>query len=86
MKDLIKVDKPINLSQLDLELNGLGLVANINDALEVSSIGLADSNTATMDELQKCIDAHVAVFDEPNLEDKLKAMGINIDELKAALK
>jgi len=82
MKQLITVNKPINLEQLDKEFNGKGLVANINDQLEVASVGLADDNDGLMDDLQKCIDNHNAIFPKPTLEEKLMSMGLDIDDLK----
>ncbi len=82
---MIKVDKLINLEQLDKELNGKGLVAPVDDQLKVIAVGLAENNPATYEELQAAIDNHVAVFTEPTIEEKLASVGVSFDDLKAAL-
>jgi len=82
---MIKVNKPINLAQLDLELNGKGLNAILDDNKNIIEVGLADNNDATEAELKAAIDAHIAVFEELSISEKLAKVGLNIDDLRAAL-
>jgi len=82
---MINVNKPINLEQLDKELNGQGLVAPVGENLNVIAVGLAENNSATYEELQIAIDNHIAVFTEPTVAEKLASVGLSIEELKAAL-
>lgn len=81
----MKINKAINLYQLDQELNGKGLNATLDDNKNIIEITLADNNDATEAELQAAIDAHVAQFTEPTVEEKLASVGLNLDDLKAAL-
>jgi hypothetical protein len=82
---MINVNKPINLEQLDKELNGQGLVAPVDENLNVIAVGLAENNSATYEELQIAINNHIAVFTEPTVAEKLASVGLSIEELKAAL-
>ena len=59
---MIKVNKPINLQQLDGELNGKGLIAEVDANKNVTSVGLADNNDASEAQLLAAIDAHLALF------------------------
>ena len=83
---MIKVNKEINLSQLDKELNGLGLIS-INDVDgNVLEVGLAQDNDTTEAELKAAIDAHIALLTpELTVADKLASVGLSLDDLKAAL-
>ena len=54
--------KKINLSQLDKELGGQGLVADFNDETK-KLIQPADNSTITEKELEDAIKAHVAIDD-----------------------
>jgi hypothetical protein len=58
---MIKVNKAINLEQLDKELNGLGLLSSLDEAGNIIEIGLADYNTATENQLEIAIENHVAI-------------------------
>jgi len=82
---MIKVNKPINLAQLDLELNGKGLNAILDDNKNIIEVGLADNNDATEAQLQAVIDAHIAEFEELTISEKLEKVGLNLNDLKAAL-
>jgi hypothetical protein len=82
---MIKVNKLVNLEQLDKELNGKGLIAEVDENKKVTAVGLADNNDATEDDLQSAIAAHKAVFVEPSIEDKLASVGLSVSDLKAAL-
>jgi hypothetical protein len=82
---MIKVNKAINLEQLDKELNSKGLIASLDDAGNILEIGLADENAATVAELQKAVDNHLAVFHEPTIAEQLAKAGISIADLKAEL-
>ena len=81
----MKVDKLINLKQLDQELNGKGLNATLDDDKKIIEVTLADNNDATEAELKAAIDAHQALFSEPTIEDKLASVGLNLADLKSAL-
>ena len=83
---MIEVNKKINLVQLDNELNGLGLICSYNENNEISEIGLAENNSATEEELQSAIDAHIAKPNpQPTIEQKLASVGLNLNDLKTAL-
>ena len=86
---MIKVNKKINLSQLDKELNGLGLNANLIDG-EIVEVYLTEHNTATEAQLKAAIDAHIAIDEvaiqaqvKANAEGKLAALGLTTDDLRA---
>jgi hypothetical protein len=86
---MIKVNKPINLKQLDIELNDLGLIATVNENKEIIEVGLAENNTATEVELKAAVDAHIAI-DEVAAKAQAKAellerLGITADEAKLLL-
>ena len=83
---MLKVDKKINLGQLDNELNGLGLICNYDENNEIDEVGLAENNPATEAELKSAIDAHIAEpIPKPTIEQKLASVGLNLDDLKSAL-
>lgn len=83
---MIKVNKAINLEQLDKEINGKGLVATVaDDKTTVLEVGLADGNDATELQLTEAIKVHKALFVEPSIEDKLASVGLSLVDLKAAL-
>ena len=82
---MITVTKKINLEQLDKELNGQGLIGAVDENLEIIAVGLAEGNKASQAQLQAAINAHLAVFTEPTLEDKLASVGLSLTELKTAL-
>jgi hypothetical protein len=90
---MITVNKKINLSQLDKELNGLGLNGQLNEDGEIIAVACADDNNATQAELQAAIDAHVAGPTEDEVRilnreqgiSKLKELGFTDDEIKALL-
>jgi hypothetical protein len=76
--------KEINLSQLDKELGGFGLCMNEENPNE-KIIGIADESLLTLAKLVDGITAHIAVFTEPTVAEKLASVGLSIEELKAAL-
>lgn len=77
--------KEINLSQLDKELGGEGLVADFNDS-ENKIIKPADNSTKTEKQLEAAIKAHVALPNpEPTIEQKLASVGLSLGDLKTAL-
>jgi hypothetical protein len=77
--------KEINLSQLDKELGGKGLVADFNDA-DKKLILPADNSDVTEAQLEAGIAAHIALPDpELTVADKLAKVGLSVDEIKAAL-
>lgn len=82
----MKINKPINLQQLDQELNGKGLNATLDKNKNIIEITLADNNDANEEELANAINAHIAkATPEPSIEQKLASVGLTIDDLKAAL-
>lgn len=82
---MIKVNKKINLEQLDKELGANGLVASMDNDNQVIAVGLASNSTITQEQLADGIKTHKAVFTEPTVAEKLQDAGISIDELKTAL-
>lgn len=87
---MIKVNKPINLKQLDIELNDLGLIATVNENREIIEVGLAENNTATEAELKTAIAAHLAVDEaqaraeaKAAAQAKLAALGLTVEDLTA---
>lgn len=86
---MIKVNKKINLSQLDKELNGLGLNANLING-EIVEVYLTEHNTATEAQLEATINAHIAIDEaavkaeaKATAEAKLAALGLTTEDLKA---
>ena len=84
------VNKKINLSQLDKELNGLGLNASHNADGNIIEVTLADNNTATEAQLKSAINAHIAIDEvavkaqaKAAAEGKLAALGLTTDDLRA---
>ena len=76
--------KEINLAQLDKELGSKGLVANFTDP--ASKVILpAEGNDISENQLEEAIDNHIALFEEPTIEQKLAIVGLNLDDLKTAL-
>ena len=86
---MIKVNKKINLAQLDKELNGLGLNASLNENKEIVEVSLTENNNATEAQLKAAIDAHIAI-DEIAARATQKAallerLGISEDEARLLL-
>jgi hypothetical protein len=82
---MIKVNKKINLYQLDQEYNGQGLIASLDEAGEIWQIGLADNNQGNETELAEFITNHLAQFVVPTIQEKLQSIGVSLDDLKNAL-
>lgn len=83
---MIKVDKLINLEQLDKEINGKGLIAVVDDNLNITAVGLADNNDATEQDLINAVQNHVAQpVSGATIEQKLASVGLSVNDLKAAL-
>jgi hypothetical protein len=85
----MKVNKKINLWQLDQELNGKGLNATLNENKEIIEVTLADNNDATEAQLESAIAAHIAI-DEAEAKATQKAallerLGITEDEARLLL-
>jgi hypothetical protein len=80
------VNKKINLSQLDKELNGQGLNGTLDENGETVEVFLADNNNATEAQLKDAIDNHIAIDDtKAKTEQKaalLNRLGLTEDELK----
>jgi hypothetical protein len=76
--------KAINLGQLDKELGGKGLIADLNDDNK-KLILPSENSDVTEAELEAAIATHVAQSSEPSIEDKLANAGLSIADLKAAL-
>ena len=85
--------KAINLDQLDKELGGKGLCADLNDPKKKIIIP-AENSTITEDELKEAIAAHVAEPDEIEIRQlnfdegvaKLIQLGFTDQQIKALLK
>ena len=84
--------KEINLSQLDNELGGQGLIANFED-LDNKIIKPADNSSVTETQLEAAIAAHIAQPTEEEIRVlnrqegivKLKELGFTDDQITALL-
>ena len=77
-------DKVINLIQLDNELGNQGLSMN-EENQNAKVITTADGSSVTQKQLEDAVKNHNAVFVEPSVVEKLASVGLNLDDLKAAL-
>ena len=85
----MKVNKKINLSQLDQELNCKGLNGTLDENNNIIEVTLADNNDATEAQLKAAIAAHIAI-DEAKIraaekQALLDRLGITADEAKLLL-
>jgi hypothetical protein len=82
---MAKISKEINLGQLSKELGDKGLIANFNDPKD-KIILPADGVVLSNQELETAINNHVALpVPELTVEQKLASVGLNLEDLKAAL-
>ena len=81
---MIIVNKPINLNQLDIEINSKGLIAQLDDFGNITEVGLAENNDATESQLQDAVNNHIADF-TPTKAALLERLGITEDEAKLLL-
>jgi hypothetical protein len=82
----MKVNKEINLAQLDFELNSKGLNGILDGAGNIIEVTLTENNDATEAQLGAAIDAHIAINANVAKEAavaKLAALGLTTDDLKA---
>jgi hypothetical protein len=82
----MKVNKKINLAQLDVELNGKGLNGILDNFGNIIEVTLTENNDATEAELKAAIDVHIAIDTNVAKEAavaKLTALGLTADDLKA---
>ena len=77
-------NKEINLSQLDKETGGKGLIGNFNDA-DKKLVLPADNNDLTEAQLEAAIAAHLANVEVLTVADKLASVGLSVTDLKEAL-
>jgi hypothetical protein len=77
-------NKEINLAQLDKESGGKGLIGDFNDT-DKKLILPADNNDITEAQLEAAIAAHIANVETLTVAEKLASVGLNLDDLKAAL-
>lgn len=89
---MIKFDKPENLNGAQLldELSAVGIILDkIKQAPVIDGNGdfWLDIESADEDKAAEVVAAHngTTVASEPTIEDKLASVGLNIDDLKAAL-
>ena len=89
---MITTSKKINLKQLDEELGGFGLIADLNDPKK-QLIGAADNSPITDEQIRAAVDAHIA---KPTDEEvrilnrqegiaKLKELGFSDAQIEALL-
>jgi hypothetical protein len=86
---MIKINKKINLAQLDQELNGKGLNGTLDENNQIIEVTPADNNDATEAQLKAAIAAHIAI-DEAKAKATAKAaildrIGLTADELQTIL-
>lgn len=83
---MIKVNKNVNLAQLDKELNGQGLIAELNqEDNSIISVGLAENNFATESELKIALENHNAIDTKELKNALLERLGITADEARLLL-
>jgi hypothetical protein len=83
---MIKVNKKINLAQLDKEFNGFGLICSYDENGVMTEVGLADNNDGSLKDLENCIKSHIAKDPAPlTIEQKLEKAGLSLSELRLAL-
>ena len=86
---MIKVNKPINLGQLDKEFNGKGLISTNDENHNPIEVGLSEHNNGSVKDLQAAIEKHVAVDEaaakEAARQVLLDKLGITADEAKLLL-
>jgi len=81
----VTTGKEINLKQLDDELGGHGLCMNAEDST-VKIVAVADDSPVTQAQLAAGVDDHDAQpAPQPTLEERLASVGLDLDELRAAL-
>ena len=85
----MKVNKPINLSQLDKEFNGKGLNSTLDENGNVIEVLLTEHNDGLEEDLQAAIDAHVAIDDNAvkaaEKQAILDQLGITAEQAKLLL-
>lgn len=74
----------LNGAQLVAELNASGVAVNDKCAVHDDLLWL-DIASKDKDKAQEVVAAHIGVDTEPTIQDKLNQVGLNFDELKAAL-
>jgi hypothetical protein len=86
---MIKVNKKVNLAQLDQEYNSKGLNGVLDDKGDYVEIGLASNNTGSEEELKECLDKHIAKdLEAERIVQKaalLAKLGITEDEVQLLL-
>lgn len=87
---MIKFNKPTNLdgAQLCEELEAAGVLINKNTSPLIDGDGdfWLDIDTKDTAKAQKVLDAHIPKpRPEPTIENKLATVGLNLNDLKAAL-
>ena len=86
---MIKVNKAINLSQLDKEFNNKGLIAINDENNNHVEIGLTEHNDGKLEDLEIAIKNHVAIDEaaakEAARQALLDKLGITADEAKLLL-
>ena len=86
---MIKVNKKINLAQLDEEFNAKGLIGVVDENGNHTEIGLAENNDGNLAELEVAISNHIAI-DENQIATAakkalLEKLGITEEEAKLLL-
>lgn len=82
---MIKVNKLINLSQLDKEYNGEGLLGILDENDNLVAISLAENNSGNETELKAVLDKHIAIQNKADKTALLAKLGISEDEAKLLL-
>ena len=80
---MITTTKEINLAQLDSEIGSYGL--NMDSFDGTQTIEPVKDSPVSKDQLQSAVDAHVGIFPELSISEKLASVGLSVDDLKAAL-
>jgi hypothetical protein len=86
---MIKINKLVNLAQLDKEYNGQGLLGVPDEQGNYTEISLAENNSGNETELKIVLDKHIAIdnaAEKTSAEAKLAALGLTQEEIAALTK
>jgi hypothetical protein len=82
---MIKINKLVNLAQLDKEYNGQGLIGTLDDNGNTFEIGLAENNSGNEAELKAVLDKHIPIDKTAEKQALLDKLGITAEEAQLLL-
>jgi hypothetical protein len=84
MKTQFEIPSQLNGKQLIEELKAVGVEIEYTPRVEEGFL-ILHIKTGDVTQAQTVVDNHIGVFTEPTIADKLAAVGLTVEELKAAL-